>query len=100
MNLGDTLSKIRKKKGIAQVDLAKETGITQAYLSGIENNKREPNLSILKKLSETLEVPLPIMFFLALDEKDIPERKLEAYKMIAPSIKSYISQLFIIDSSK
>ncbi|MBK7303006.1 MAG: helix-turn-helix transcriptional regulator [Saprospiraceae bacterium] len=97
MNLGDTLSKIRKKKGIAQVALAKETGITQAYLSGIENNKREPNLSTLKKLSEMLDVPLPIIFFLALDEKDIPVRKMDSYKMIAPFVKTTLSQLFLLD---
>ena len=97
MNLGDTLSKIRKKKGISQIDLAKYTGITQAYLSGIENNKKEPNLSTLKKLSEILNVPLPIIFFMSLDEKDIPERKRESYKMIAPFVKSTLSQLFILE---
>ena len=97
MNLGDTIHGLRKKKGVAQIDLAKMAGITQAYLSGIENNKREPNLSTLKKLSEKLEVPLPIIFFLSLDENDIPERKIEAFKMIAPSVKSYLSQLFVIE---
>jgi len=97
MNLGDTIHNLRKKKGVAQIELAKMTGITQAYLSGIENNKKEPNLSTLKKLSENLEVPLPIIFFLSLDEDDIPERKVEAFKMIAPSVKSYLSQLFVIE---
>ena len=68
MNLGDTIYNLRKNKGLAQIELAKMTGITQAYLSGIENNKREPNLSTLKKLSENLGIPLPIIFFFSLDE--------------------------------
>lgn len=97
MNLGDTIHRLRKQKGVAQIELAKMAGITQAYLSGIENNKREPNLSTLKKLSETLDIPLPIIFFLSLDENDIPERKIEAFKMIAPSVKSYLSQLFVVE---
>ena len=45
MNLGQAIKDLRKTKGIKQGDFAIECGITPAYLSQIENNKREPNLS-------------------------------------------------------
>lgn len=95
MNLGTAISNIRKAKGKTQGVLAEEAELTQAYLSQIESNKKEPNLSSLKKISKVLEVPLPIIFFLALDDEDIPKRKQQAYQMLSPSIKSFIQEFFL-----
>ena len=44
--------------------------ISQSYLSQIENNQKEPNISTLKLISNQLQVAVPILFFLALDEAD------------------------------
>ena len=63
MDLGTAIRNIRKQRGQTQIEFASSCGITQTYLSQIENNSKEPNLSILKKISENLEVPLPILFF-------------------------------------
>ncbi|MFN5848632.1 MAG: helix-turn-helix domain-containing protein, partial [Chitinophagales bacterium] len=70
MNLGVTIKKIRQQKGQSQIEFASVVGITQTYLSQIENDVREPNLSTLKKISTHLALPLPILFFLALSETD------------------------------
>jgi transcriptional regulator with XRE-family HTH domain len=74
MNLGNAIQSVRKHKGIKQGDMVERTKLTQGYLSQIENNKKDPNLSSLKKISDALEVPLPVIFFLALDNEDIPEK--------------------------
>ena len=95
MDLGQTIKSIRKQKGFKQNKFAELCNITQAYLSQIENNLKEPNLSTLKKISKNLETPLPILFFLSLDDKDVKPEKVEAFQLIAPSIKSLVNQFFV-----
>lgn len=97
MNLGNTISELREKKGLKQKELAEECNITQAYLSQIEHNKKEPNLSILKTISKVLDIPLPVIFFLSIDENDFPERKKEAFDMLRPLIKSLINDFFLTE---
>ena len=94
MNLGKTIKTARKQKGLTQSQFAEACDITQAYLSQIENNNKEPNLSTLKNISTHLEVPLPVLFFLALDEEDVQPEKAEAFKLIAPSVRSLLNQFF------
>lgn len=95
MNIGQTIKRIRKQKGIKQYIFAKQSNITPAYLSQIENNLKEPNLSTLNKISESLGVPLSILFFLSLDSKDVKSEKRAAFEIIAPSIKALVSEFFI-----
>lgn len=95
MNLGSTIRNIRKSKGFKQNSLAEVCKITQAYLSQIENNSKMPNISTLKVISEKLETPLPVLFFISMEDEDIPEHKREAYSLIAPSVKSLINEFFI-----
>lgn len=96
MDLGLAIKSIRKQKGFKQNQFAELCEITPSYLSQIENNNKEPNLSILKIISNNLGTPLPILFFLSLDNDDVKPEKKEAFKMIAPSIKSLVNQFFAV----
>lgn len=96
MDLGLAIKSIRKQKGLKQNQFAELCEITPSYLSQIENNNKEPNLSILKIISNNLGTPLPILFFLSLDNDDINPEKKEAFNMIAPSIKSLVNQFFAV----
>lgn len=96
MDLGTTIKKLRKQKDMTQEIFAGMCGITQTYLSQIENNQKEPNLSILKTISEKLEVPLPIIFYLSMNEEDVPEEKRKAFEMVSPSVKSLVHEFFAV----
>lgn len=96
MNLGATIKNIRKKKRQTQSEFASACGISQTYLSQIENNQREPNLSTLKIISNELNVPLPILFFLSLNIDDIQQSKREAFEIISPSVKSLVNEFFAV----
>ena len=100
MDLGTTIKKIRQQKGVRQNSLAELSGITPTYLSQIESNQKEPNLSTLRAISEQLGMPLPILFFLSLDAEDVIPEKQIAYNHLAPSIKAMISEFFINTSGK
>jgi transcriptional regulator with XRE-family HTH domain len=94
MDLGSIIKKIRKEKQLTQEAFSSECGITQTYLSQIENNQKEPNLSTLKTISEKLEVPLPIIFYLSMTNDDVPEEKRHAFGMISPAVNSLVNEFF------
>lgn len=94
MNLGTVIKNIRKQRGQTQQEFASSCGITQTYLSQIENNSKEPNLSTLKEISNNLGLPLPILFFLSLNEEDISPEKREAFEKLNPPVKTLINDFF------
>jgi transcriptional regulator with XRE-family HTH domain len=100
MDLGKAIKDIRIQKGIKQNVFAKKCRITQTYLSQIESNAKEPHISVLKKIADNLDVPLPILFFLSLSKEDIKPEKRKAYDMLAPSVKSLINEFFTNASHK
>lgn len=96
MNLGNVIKNIRKKSGQTQVEFAEGCGITQTYLSQIESNSKEPNLSTLKSISDKLELPLPILFFLSITEDDVSSNKIDAFRKLSPSVRSLVDEFFPI----
>jgi transcriptional regulator with XRE-family HTH domain len=96
MDLGNVIKNIRKQKGLTQNEFASLCDITQTYLSQIEGNLKEPNLSTLKAISERLNVPLPILFFLSMTEDDIQPNKRKAFGIVSPSVKSLVNEFFAV----
>jgi len=58
---GEIIRLIRIVDGISQGELAKRLNVTNAYLSQIENGRKEPSLSLLKVFSAQTSVPLPLL---------------------------------------
>lgn len=52
---------IRKGKKIKQSDLAKRAGISQTFLSLVENNKRVASIEVIENLCEQLDCELRII---------------------------------------
>ena len=96
MNLGNVIRNIRKQKGQTQDEFASLCGITQTYLSQIESNLKEPNLNTLKSISANLDVPLPILFYLSMDEDDVHPEKRQAFKIVSPSVNSLVNEFFSV----
>jgi XRE family transcriptional regulator, regulator of sulfur utilization len=96
MTLGSTIKRIRKRLKKSQEEIAKECEISQTYYSQIEGEKRNPNLETLTKISVALKVPLPILFFLSMEESDVPIEKREAFKYLLPTVKSLIDEFFAV----
>ena len=55
--LGQNLKRIRTKKKMSQGDIARALDVHRAYISGIENGKRNPTLATIQKLANALGVP-------------------------------------------
>lgn len=56
--LGQKIRAARKARGDTQVHLAAAAGISQGYLSQLEQDEREPTLSIAARLARVLDVSL------------------------------------------
>jgi XRE family transcriptional regulator, regulator of sulfur utilization len=96
MNIGSVIKNIRKQKGLTQSEFASRCEITQTYLSLIESNRKEPNLSTLKTIGEKLEIPLPILFFLSMTSDDVAPHKRDAFEIVSPSVKSLVHEFFAV----
>jgi len=93
MNIGEAIKNIRRAKGLKQCDVARQSGITQSYLSRVENDVNLPNIYCLKSIANVLDVALPIIIFESLEEKDIKPEKLETFHVVYPILKSLITKL-------
>jgi transcriptional regulator with XRE-family HTH domain len=55
-SLGERLQRIRKEKGVTQVDLAKQAGTTQVVISSYECGRTHPNHEMLARIAQVLGV--------------------------------------------
>jgi transcriptional regulator with XRE-family HTH domain len=68
--LGEVLKNFRTKKKITLLQLSELTGLSISYLSIIENNLRKPNIDILEKICQALDIPLEMLLILSSDSDD------------------------------
>ncbi len=93
MQIGKAIKNLRQKKGLKQNEFAEKCNLSQSYLSLIEKDKKEPTLSVLKQIASVLNVPLPILVFMAIEQDDISDSKKAAFELLEPSIKGLINQV-------
>jgi XRE family transcriptional regulator of biofilm formation len=56
-HIGQTISKIRKEKGLTLTQLAQKSNLSKSYLSNIERAlNKNPSIKVMKKVAEGLEV--------------------------------------------
>ena len=65
--IGEKIRNIRKSRNMTIVELSEEINVTSGYISQIERDLISPSLSVLKRLSKSLEVSLSELF---LEESD------------------------------
>ena len=95
MNLGKAIQALRKKKSIKQMDLASAIDLSQTSLSLIESGAKQPSQATLDKICSFFGLPKPFIYFLALEESDIPKEKIDIYKALEPGLKTHIETLFV-----
>ena len=71
MDVGSAIRLCRKRRGVSQTDVATRAECSVSYLSMLENNKRDPTLSMVTKIAEALHVPVGVFFVMASEEKEL-----------------------------
>lgn len=100
MDLGSAIRSARKLRGFKQKELAAICNISPGFLSQIESNQRDLSISTLEGISKQLKIPLPILFFMAIEENDVPTQKQETFRLISPVFKNLLSDIWMTDESK
>ena len=91
MNIGAALKDIRENAvRKTQMDVYEATGVSQTYLSQIENGKREPSREIVTKLCEFYNVPEIIVVWKATEKGDISDDKRAIYDKLAPILDDLV----------
>lgn len=60
--LSSNLQRIRREKGLSQEELAHRARVHQAYLSGLENGRRNPSIKIIERIADALGVDVVDLF--------------------------------------
>jgi transcriptional regulator with XRE-family HTH domain len=100
MTLGEAITSLRKKRQLLQKDLALKANISSPHLSLIEKDKTDVNLKTLASIAEALEVPLPVLFFFTISEKDVPEDKKADFQPFYSLINGLVENVFMGDINK
>ena len=95
MNIGATIKRIRKLRGITQNMMSSDCNISQTYISQLENNERNPTIRILEKIGAYLDVPYAILAVLSLTKEDIPKSKIDSYLISKPILEGLVEKIFI-----
>ncbi len=61
MNSGTIIKLLRTAEDTSQLTLAERLGVSRAYLSQVENNRKQPSLLFLKEVSKTFDIPLALL---------------------------------------
>ncbi len=56
--LGENIRRIRKEKPMTQIELCRKLGLDRAYISNIENGKKNPTLTTIEKIAKALTVSI------------------------------------------
>lgn len=90
MDVGKNIRQLRKNRGLDQKTFASRIEVTQPYLSQLENGRRDPSMSLLRRISEELEVSVPGLILLSMDEDDVRPDQREVFEDLRPEIENLI----------
>ena len=95
MNYGQAIKKLRcEKVWENQTEFAKNIGITQSYLSSIENDNKKPSTDLLEVIANYTKVPMAILFWNSVTESDVSEDKRESLRRLKSGIDSIVMSFF------
>lgn len=63
--IGEVLQRMRKIYGYKAVEMSEKLGISNSYLSEIENNKKKPSLDLLEVYSNVFEIKVSSLILMS-----------------------------------
>jgi transcriptional regulator with XRE-family HTH domain len=91
----ETITAIRKERGMTQEQLALASGLSTTYINQLERGRKSPTLKSLENICKALNVPFPIVSILSVDKSSMSPEKWEGYQyLIDPVIRKIVSRYF------
>jgi transcriptional regulator with XRE-family HTH domain len=96
--ISEILRGLREKKEMSAEQVARMCQISAQEYMWFENAAPAPNKPTkeqLEKLSDVFNIPFHVLYFLSIEEEDVPPSKRDAFKKIQPNIYKLIEQIFL-----
>jgi transcriptional regulator with XRE-family HTH domain len=90
MNIGVRLKELRRVRGISLRNLAKKVGVSASFISQVEQNKCQPSLETLRRISQALDVKTG--YLLEAEQDEFSSSK-EVVEVRLPNRLQYLSIL-------
>jgi len=75
---GNLLKSLRQIYGLTATEISQKLGISNSYLSEIENNKKKPSIELLEQYAELFDIKLSMLIEMY---ENIKEENLEKSKL-------------------
>jgi transcriptional regulator with XRE-family HTH domain len=62
MEIGPTLRKVRRARGITLKEVSQEAGLSKSFVSQVEAGDANPSIASLKRIASALDLPLATLF--------------------------------------
>ncbi len=85
--IGEALRLLRIFNGYKSAELAEKLGISQSYVSEIENNKKQPTMDILDKYASVFEMKKSTLLFAEALENDVEVQNDKKQKVALAGMK-------------
>lgn len=89
INIGGTIKKYRIKSNLKQTELAKKIKVTSTYISAVENNRKEPSISLLNAICRAVHLPKEVLFLEAVNINDFKKKDREIIDTAKEIMKAY-----------
>lgn len=93
MDLGSTLRNARIKRGLRQRICAIQLGVSSTYLSLVERGRKKPSMGLIEDMCKLYLIPVPILFWFTIQEKDIIPINRRRFRLIKPDIDQLMNKL-------
>lgn len=93
-NIGLSIKKARLLKNMHQEVLANKIDVAVSNLSKMENDKLNPSIDTLTRISKALGIPIALILTLGLTEKSFPRRLRVKYNLTKNNISSIVEGIY------
>lgn len=97
--LGKRIQAFRKKQGLTQLQLAEMANLSLKHLGEIERGRGNPTLESLYNLSNSLNIPLKILFDFEINEltaEEIDKRTIDLIQSASATGKAKMLKILLI----
>lgn len=70
LNVGKRIKQIRQSKGLTQMELARNAGLAQSFVSTLERGHKSPTIRSLEKIAAALDVPPKELLSICLEKEE------------------------------
>ena len=60
--IGDRIKSLRRVRKLTLKQLADQTGVSEGHMSKIENDKTQPSVAVLHRITQSLDVTIGLLF--------------------------------------